>query len=820
MNLQFNLSLATKAILGAGVLSMALTGCARDGKDGDQGKPGEPGGPGPVTVDIREASALQATIIQTEIVDGRVSVEFDLVDGNGVAVSGLNELDSIHTLGFGIAKLSELQTRTRPLPGHPTGQDDASTYAKGFKTQQWTSYINRMVDPVTPPNTDGFPENWDRHQGPQIQASIDSSCQLDCVELVDDGIYRYTFSKALNEYDAIEGINTDYQPELVHRVTMELNVESGAPAVKLINTFYDFIPETGQAAPADETRNLVSLEESCIRCHSNDYDHAWAPKLVFHGGRRTNIENCVVCHTSYSGDPETGETVDFGAMLHRIHKSKSFIVGYGGRGHDYSKVTFPAEYNACQACHIQGEDAPAQANYFNFHRQEACLSCHEPSTDEGMAGWDGTAKGLFHDPERFPNAWEQGCSSCHADDNQSLGATQFHMATQSARAQASDLFAIETRNASFERLSETEGTLTFEVKVSNPSDGSSYNTPVHEIAQISKLPVRAMGNANYDYNFDVPPGDESNARSYTARYNSYVGDLVAELKKTESPRVTVSQGDDGFFVYQVANVAMQKAEQGNLTAHLEICAEKGGTAVDCNAGEDVKLVTAKVLTSAITFATETADTEVRRMVVDNAKCQSCHEGQMNTSKDRGIHTDTGKDESSSCIACHDRSMLSGNFEDGSCASCHNNSINNYHSSFVRPLNNSLDYKVLAHSLHASKRTHTNDDGEQESSAITYPEHYANCGSCHNPGQLTLTEVAMQKAVVASQDGEVINVSPTTATCAACHEGHGGDSFKSHAIGNGGVWGPEPYVPGTESCAACHAEGKSHGVDIVHPVRYK
>ncbi|GLP96217.1 cytochrome c [Paraferrimonas sedimenticola] len=807
-------------------LTLSISGCGRDGRDGTPGEPGLPGPPGPVTENISEAETLRASITEASVEEGKLSFTFSLTNANGVPVSGLEGLEDVYIFGVGVAKLTELQKRARPLPGHPvpspSSDPEPAPQAKGFKAPQWTSYINRMVDPVDPPSTEGFPDGWDRNKGPQLQASIESSCKLECLTVVGDGVYQYTMQSALADYTDIAELDTSYNADLVHRVTLELKPNSSDPAnTRLINTFYDFVPATGAAPDAADNRNLVALQESCIRCHSNDYDHPWAPKLIFHGGRRTEIENCVVCHTSYSGDPETGTTVDFGSMLHKIHRGTAFIVGFGGRGHDYSKVTFPAEYNACQACHIEGEGAPAQANYYNFHRQEACLSCHEPKPEDAP-NWDGTARGLFHEPERFPNAWEQGCESCHAVDNQGLGATQFHMATQFARMQAKMKYAVTTRNATFVRANPDDqtGTLSFELKVSNPSDDSAYGSPVHEIAELHQVPVRAVGNGSMDYNFTPAAGDEDNKSSYAAQNNSFVGDLVALLKDSTQTDVTVQAGEEGYFVYTVTNVAMWHTNMGNLTAHIEVCSAKGGDPMAC--GTDPMMppadVITKVQTPAIAFAVDPANAKVRRLAVANTKCAKCHEGQLNTSK-TGIHKDIGREDNPACAVCHDREHLSGNFEDGSCVSCHNPTINNRHG-FLRELSRSLDYKVLAHTLHSSRRSVENEDGDLVPAPITYPEHYANCLSCHEPGQLNLAEVAMQKAVVIDDgNGSAINISPTAAACAACHSGRG-DSVKAHIVGNGGVWGPEEYVPGTESCATCHAEGRSYGVDVVHPVRDK
>ncbi|MBO6228071.1 MAG: cytochrome C, partial [Shewanella sp.] len=80
----------------------------------------------------------------------------------------------------------------------------------------------------------------------------------------------------------------------------------------------------------------------------------------------------------------------------------------------------------------------------------------------------------------------------------------------------------------------------------------------------------------------------------------------------------------------------------------------------------------------------------------------------------------------------------------------------------------------------------------------------------------------QSLLVAAPDavnnGQIAEYSPTLATCAACHTQT--DSLVVHARGFGGVYqsdasGGRIYQAGQESCAICHAEGRSSGVDKVH-----
>ena len=81
----FNLSATSKALLTAGVLSLAVSGCS-----GDDGKDGENGKPGPVGSPIGEVSQVKADITSASVSeDGFLTVNFNLSDANGGAVFGL-----------------------------------------------------------------------------------------------------------------------------------------------------------------------------------------------------------------------------------------------------------------------------------------------------------------------------------------------------------------------------------------------------------------------------------------------------------------------------------------------------------------------------------------------------------------------------------------------------------------------------------------------------------------------------------------------------------------------------------------------------------
>jgi len=806
---RFNFNAAAKAVFSAGILSFALAGCGSDGKDGEDGEDG------PVGVDIKSATTLKAKITHAAVTDGIVSVDFSLENANGVAVIGLEEFTEINTLGFGIAKLDALQKRTLV----DTTAPDEPASRKGTKPTQWTSYINS----VKAPNEAHIPEGYEALATDQIQANIETSCKTDCITMLSAGEYRYTFSKALSDYDQIDGLNTEYNAELVHRVTLELRPTSKTQNATLINTHFDFVPALDREATAEETRNLVNLQESCIRCHSNNYEHAWAPKLAMHGTKRTEIENCVVCHTTYSGDPETQATLDFGSMLHRIHQSTYVMAGYGGSVHDYTDVTFPAG-DGCQSCHIQGEDAPAQADNFFYHRQEACASCH-------MAGFNPVDNPEFSegDPSKFVRNYFHkygtsdidgvganvsqhyaagDCSACHADDSNPMGSAKFHTAKATETINVRDAYAYEVSNGTYDA---DKGELTFALTWDKA-------TLPHLDTSISSFYINIQAFDGVEFVMGPRPSSGPLGRNE--------GRISVDLTSVETNEYLTAAVDGNTIIYTLSGIGaphtqIMDLKQGFIDGKLSVCAQapdqtpESASLVDCATMDESNAnFTVYVGSNKASFSEDGSDIAMRAMVASEAKCASCHEKQADFSESHSYKYAGAPDNS--CRACHaSEPNTAVKLADGSCVACHNGAP----AHAIKTFDRGFDFKVLIHGLHADKRTgYYNPNKEQGD--ITFPNHYGDCAVCHDKGQLTMTNLGNKHAFAAG-DGEY---SPTVAACASCHAptAEGKEAAVQHFIANGGVYQGTAgeYVPGSESCATCHAEGKAYGIDKVHPVNYK
>lgn len=163
-------------------------------------------------------------------------------------------------------------------------------------------------------------------------------------------------------------------------------------------------PEVAQLlfGSATEVTTIARIDDAsgCYRCHED---------IQFHGGSRRGYETCTLCHTlagaedaaTYvypTGAASPGVTIDFRTMLHKIHRGKDLndplayvIAGFGGTGHTYEHVGFPAlpgGVQNCVVCHGANNTAwhePAERNhpssaYATRAWQAVCGSCHDTSS--------------------------------------------------------------------------------------------------------------------------------------------------------------------------------------------------------------------------------------------------------------------------------------------------------------------------------------------------------------------------------------------------------------------------------------------------------
>jgi len=180
-----------------------------------------------------------------------------------------------------------------------------------------------------------------------------------------------------------------------------------------------YVAVTGAVTP----RRVSVTTAQCNTCHD---------KLALHGGQRTNIDECVICHNPVEGDQALrpanqgpAESVSFQRMIHRIHTGENMtqdytIIGFGGSTNNFNEVRFPGDTRNCAKCHAStaAYTLPLQQtnigsvttlrDYFTPHgpATAACLGCHDNKDAAAHA---------FLNTATFPGSTipAESCATCH-----------------------------------------------------------------------------------------------------------------------------------------------------------------------------------------------------------------------------------------------------------------------------------------------------------------------------------------------------------------------------------------------------------------------
>jgi OmcA/MtrC family decaheme c-type cytochrome len=224
-----------------------------------------------------------------------------------------------------------------------------------------------------------------------LQPATDSEGTWTEVDL-EDGVYRYDFGTVLP---------ADYDTARTHTIGYYAT-RTFAGVRYVVNDAPSFRPD-GMAVT--ETRDIVT-NDACNNCHT---------PLALHGGAREDVRLCATCHAPGYEDPESGNTLDFQTMVHKIHRGSSlpsvengvdyFIVGFRGSVHDYSDVEFPQDVRNCTTCHA----GPDGDNWNTVPSRASCGSCHDDIWFE--AGDPPEAWQSLHPGGDRPD--DDRCTTCH-----------------------------------------------------------------------------------------------------------------------------------------------------------------------------------------------------------------------------------------------------------------------------------------------------------------------------------------------------------------------------------------------------------------------
>ncbi|MFZ0429808.1 MAG: OmcA/MtrC family decaheme c-type cytochrome, partial [Acidobacteriota bacterium] len=557
-----------------------------------------------------------------------------------------------------------------------------------------------------------------------IQPTSDSGT----IEEIEIGTYRYTFGQKLPadyDRDATHSIGFYSQRDL-----SEFDLPS--PVSDGVVTF---VPS---GAPVTQIRQLTT-DAACAQCH--DF-------LVAHG-RRHKVELCIMCHYDGVIDPDTGNSVDMRVMIHKIHDGENLpsvqagipyeIIGHNQSVADFSEVAFPQDIRNCVTCHVA---SAAQADaWFLYPTRAACGSCHDNvnfATGENHAGG--------------PYTTDQFCANCHFPQ----GEFEFDASIKGAHTVPSESAQLKGINIELLDVSNSgpgqTPTVLFSLKnnAGDPIDPASlaffnlviagpttdYTSTVSESARQGAVPVGAissgvstMAAGEYTYTFQTPLPEDAEG--------SYA--LGAEAYRN----VTLNPGTVDEFSQRE-------------TAHNPV----------------------------LYFAVTDPEPVPRRVIVDNAKCDSCH-------RDLALHGGIRHDPTDYCQMCHRPEATD---------------------AVQRPADamppQTIDLRFMVHRIHMGEEL-TRDftiygfNGSVNNfNEVLYPSDPRTCEKCHVDGTYNVPSEGIVSVV---DEREFFSpIPPNSAACLGCHDTV---DAAAHAFTN--------ISPFGEGCGACHAAAREFAVAKVH-----
>jgi hypothetical protein len=579
------------------------------------------------------------------------------------------------------------------------------------------------------------------------------------------------------------------------------------------DSVFTFLPNGSAVA---ETHDVIATA-NCNRCHD---------PLAAHGGSRRLVPLCVMCHNPGGNgvetvDPDTGNSIDFEVMVHKIHMGSSLpsvqagtpykIIGFQQGVNDYSTVVFPADIRNCQMCHVTGPyprsqivgTAGAQAGL-----PPAPLNVSNGKITAGANDGDTTAKPTYPgtgDPTSGP----AGATVIPVSDAMDPG-----QATEPPPADADWwLTRPNTRacgachdNVNFQTGANHDGGI-----IATDAQCKQCHIPQGE------LPFDASiigGHTIPQWTSGVMPGVNFKLISVT---NGSAG---------KSPAVTFSLLDNAGNPIDPKSMNLLNLVMAGPTGDYTNAVSESATGAAATGTAGTYTYTFKATIPANATGTYTMGIEGYRnftVLPGTVVAQTVRDVGFNQilpfSVDGSpVSPPPVEIVQQDCNACHYRISAHGTIRQNVqyCLLCHNPTATD---AAQRPASQnptqSIDFPVLIHRLHTGD---TAEPGGQmtpfivygfggsanDFSDVLYPGDLRDCGKCH-VNNSNFPPVPETRIPVNNPRDFINPTPPTTAACTACHTAK---DASAHASVN-----TSPTLG--ESCGVCHGQGAQFGVDAVH-----
>ncbi|HEX9049635.1 MAG TPA: OmcA/MtrC family decaheme c-type cytochrome [Anaeromyxobacter sp.] len=546
----------------------------------------------------------------------------------------------------------------------------------------------------------------------------------------------------------------------------------------------NFVPAGGTPVG----KQIVSLA-ACDTCH--------APAVRAHGVR-LGTQLCLTCHTPQTSDPDTGNSVEFVELIHKIHYGGDRPLPAGQQ--PYTIIGFQNSVNVfnaswindvrnCTLCH-QGANAD---KHLSAPSQRACTTCHSIVKFDGSAPVTCTPDKKDTSDCNHPVQLAQGavCSSCHTP--------------QVLESQHVSIFTI-AQQFQYEVKSVTVGTdrkpvVRFDVLDTATKQPRDLESDAAYTAPASSLNVQ-LGWPSKEYTNDgagpttPAPGQPRSMPIVRA----------GQLQTT----VTKVAGQTG--VYEVTSPVALPDGVTSATVFMD-----GHPVLR---GENVPV------TSAVqSFGASGGAGDARRQVVAVENCNKCH----------GVLSAHGRNRNGTtqvCVVCHNPKATDWQKRQGTTA---------------QGTEQSIDFKVLIHGVHsadvrkdpmtvygfnAANAAHGGAPGTPNEFPGQIPHGVANCVMCHAgttyepplPAEALDTTIDTNNTPTDQTDDKTLG--KTQAVCTSCHDqvhftaadqglpacGTLSPVNSAACFHSGGVQTAD------SACATCHGKGGPADVTTVHHVQ--
>lgn len=576
---------------------------------------------------------------------------------------------------------------------------------------------------------------------------------------------------------------------------------------------FTFVPN---GSAVTNTHDVIATA-NCNRCHDI---------LAAHGGSRRLVPLCVMCHNPGDNgvqtvDPDTGNSIDFEVMIHKIHMGSSLptvqagkpyqIIGFEQSVNDYSTVIFPADARNCQMCHESGSYPRASTSgtaYAKAGPPPAPLNVDDKGNiTAGAADTDTTAAPSYPgtgDPTSGPGGatvipvsapQDPGQSSEPAPANANWWLTRPKMAACGACHDDVNFATGENHPGGFQ-LDDSRCANCHIAQGEHPFDASILGA--HTIAEWTPGVLPGV-----NFKLISVTGAAGKAPSVTFSMTDNAGNGIDPGSMNLLNLVMAGPtGDYASVVSESAKGATAAGAAGTYTYTFKATIPPDATGTYTMGIEGYRNSTVNAGTTSSQTVRDVGFNQVMPFSVDGST----------------VAPYPVEIVQQNCNACHYRISAHGGIRQNVqyCFLCHNPNATD---SGERPADQNptqgIDFPVLIHRLHFGANAEAGGQmtpfvvwgfggKPNDFSGVLYPGDLRDCGKCHVNAS-DFPPVPDTRIAVNNPRDFINPTPPTTAACTACHTAKDASAHASLQT--------SPTLG--ESCGVCHGQGSDFAVDKVH-----